>query len=138
MARKAGRCGQAAMPIKGSDSRHGGALCPVLPPAARRPDRWHRDDRQGRDDPHHRLRDAGEFRRYTGTLAGRVVGRRRRRFTGSPCGRALQVITDRTSSGGAGRAVHRDRQEAAATLRQPEDHQPVAGFLGYAGGCLCE
>ena len=54
--------------------RHGAALCRLLPSAAGRPHCRHRDHRQGRHDPHHRLRDAGKLRRYAGALARRRLG----------------------------------------------------------------
>ncbi len=63
---------------RGLIAGHGGALRRLLPPAAGRPDRRHRHHRQGRDHPHDRLRDAGEFRRHAGALARRALGRQRR------------------------------------------------------------
>ena len=59
-------------------SRHGAAFRRLLPPAARRPHRRHRHDRQGRDDPHDRLRDAGELCRDAGALARRRLEQWRR------------------------------------------------------------
>ena len=74
----------------GADSRphpgDGDAFRRLLPPAARRPHRRHRHHRQGRDDPHDRLRHAGQLRRRAGTLARRRLeqrrGRRRRMSAG--------------------------------------------------------
>ncbi len=47
-----------------TDSGHGDAFRRLLPSAARRSHRRHRHHRQGRDDPYHRLRNAGPVRRH--------------------------------------------------------------------------
>ena len=54
--------------------QHGGALRRLLPPPAGRSHRRHRDHRQGRDDPHQGLPDAGKLRRHARTLHRRGMG----------------------------------------------------------------
>ena len=58
-----------AVPIRGLIPGMAHAFRRLLPSPAGRSYRWHRHHRQGRDNPHHRLRDARPVRRHAGALA---------------------------------------------------------------------
>ena len=62
-------------PNSRSNPWDGATLRRLLPPAPGRSDRRRRNDRQGGDNSHHRLRDAGRVRRNTRTLDRCFLGR---------------------------------------------------------------